>query len=327
MGAVTIQSLKPEALSWETAVHLFELRCRAQNLSAGTIRNYAQTFRLFLRALAAVDGPRPAELTVHHLRACIEGWKASGLASETLDNRFRNLRAFFNFLYKDGLLLTNPAAGLERPRIERRLIRPFTQEQLLATLAQIRANPLGLRDKALLLLLADTGLRISEALGLNVGDLDLAGNTAIVMGKGRKERRVCWGETARRALLAWLRARPDAKAADPVFCNQFGGRLVAEVFSHRVKIYTRRAGIEANRLSCHALRHFWACQFLKNTGDIVTLSRLLGHSTLEMSKKYLNLTDSEILAKARQVGSVLDRMGPLPGERRRVQVKVPRRPR
>ncbi len=321
MGAVTIQSLKPEALSWETAFRLFNLRCRAQNLSAGTCRNYEQTFRLLLHALAALDSPRPAELTVHHLRACMEGWKASGLASETLDNRFRNLRAFFNFLLKDGLIIANPAAGLERPRVERRLIRPFTKEQFAATIAQIRANPLGLRDKALLLLLADTGLRISEALGLNVGDLDLAGNTAIVMGKGRKERRTFWGETARRALLAWLKVRPEAKAGDPVFCNQFGGRLVAEVFSHRVKEYTRRAGIAANRLSCHALRHFWACQFLKNTGDIVTLSRLLGHTTLAMSKRYLNLTDDEVLAKARQVGSVLDRMGPLPGERRRVRLK------
>jgi site-specific recombinase XerC len=321
MGAITIQSLKPEALTWDTAIHLFNLRCRAQNISAGTCRNYAQTFRLFLRALAALGSPRPAELTIHHLRATMEGWKASGLASETLDNRFRNLRAFFNFLLKDGLIIVNPAAGLERPRIERRLIRPFTQEQFVATLAQIRVDkPLGLRDKALLLLLADTGLRISEALGLNICDLDLAGNTAIVMGKGRKERRAFWGETARRALLAWLKVRPDAKAGDPVFCNQFGGRLVAEVFSHRVKEYTRRAGIAANRLSCHALRHFWACQFLKNTGDIVTLSRLLGHTTLAMSKRYLNLTDDEVLAKARQVGSVLDRMGPLPGDHRRVRI-------
>lgn len=295
MGAVTIQSLKPEALSLETAFRLFNLRCRAQNLSAGMCRNYAQTFRLFLRALAALGGPRPAELTIHHLRAAMEGWKASGLASETLDNRFRNLRAFFNFLLKDGLIIVNPAAGLERPRIERRLIRPFTQEQFAATLAQIRADkPLGLRDKALLLLLADTGLRISEALGLNVGDLDLAGNTAIVMGKGRKERRTFWGETARRALLAWLKVRPEAKAGDPVFCNQFSGRLVAEVFSHRVKIYTRRAGIAANRLSCHALRHFWACQFLKNTGDIVTLSRLLGHASINSTVAYLSFADSDI---------------------------------
>lgn len=304
------------------AWRMFSLRCRAQNLSAGTCHNYEQTFRLLLRALAAAGNPLPAEVTVHHLRAAIEGWKAAGRASETLFNRYRNLRTFFGFLQKDGLIILNPVSALERPRVERRLIRPFTPEQFAATLAQIRAGtPLGLRDKALLLLLVDTGLRISEALGLNVGDLDLAGNTAIVMGKGRKERRAFWGDTARRALMAWLRVRPEAKDSEPVFCNQFGGRLVAGVFSHRVKVYTRRAGIAANRLSCHALRHFWACQFLKNTGDIVTLSRLLGHTTLDMSKKYLNLTDDEVLAKARQVGSVLDRMGPLPGERRQVRLK------
>lgn len=321
MTGVTIQTLRPEALTWEIADRLFQLRCRAQNLSAGMCANYEKTSRALRRALALAGGPQPAEVTVHHLRGAIDGWKAAGLASETLETRFRHLRTFFNFLHKDGLLLQNPAAALERPKVERRLIRPFTPEQFAVTLAQIRADPLGLRDRALLLLLADTGLRISEALGLNIGELDLAGNTAVVMGKGRVERRVCWGETARRALMAWLRVRPEGKDTDYVFCNHFGGRLGSTPFQHRLKEYTRRAGIAANRLSCHALRHFWACQFLKSTGDLVTLSRLLGHTTLAMSKRYLNLTDDEVLAKARQLGSVLDRLGPLPGDRRNVRLK------
>lgn len=316
-----IQTLNPGTLTWETAIKFFNLRCRAQNLSPGTSRNYEMTFRLFLRYLKENGNPKPAEVTIHNLRACIEAWKASGRASETISNRYRNLKAFFNFLAKDGLLNANPAAGLDRPRVERRLIRPFTQEQFITLLAQIRPNPLGLRDKALLLLLADTGLRISEALNIKTGELDLAGNTAIVMGKGRKERRVCWGEGTRKAIISWLRVRPEAKDTEPVFCNQFGGPLVPGVFSRRVKDYTRTAGIAANRLSCHALRHFWACQYLKATGDIVTLSRLLGHTSLDMSRKYLNLTNDEVLAKARQVGSVLDRMGPLPGDHRRVRVK------
>ena len=325
MNMVTIQSLKPEALTWDTAWRLFTLRCKALNLSAGTFKNYEQTYTLLLRYLKTADNPLPAETTVHHLRGAIEAWKAAGRASETLFNRYRNFRTFFGFLHKDGLILVNPTAGLERPRVERRLIRPFTLEQFTATLAQIRAGtPLGLRDKALLLLLAATGLRISEALGLKIGDLDLANNTAIVMGKGRKERRACWGETARRALLAWLRVRPDAKAADPVFCNHFGRHLVPEVFSQRVKKYTRKAGIAANRLSCHALRHFWACQFLKNTGDIITLSRMLGHTTLAMSKRYLNLTDEEVLAKARQCGSVVDRLDGVPGGIKQVKLRTPR---
>lgn len=321
MTGETIQTLRPEALTWEVADRLFQLRCRAQNLSAGMCANYKKTARALRCALSLAGGPQPAEVTVHHLRGAIDGWKAAGLASETLETRFRHLRTFFNFLHKDGLLLQNPAAALERPKVERRLIRPFTPEQFAVTLAQIRADPLGLRDRALLLLLADTGLRISEALGLTLGELDLAGNTAVVMGKGRKERRVCWGETARRALMAWLRVRPEGKDADYVFCNHFGGRLGSTPFQHRLKEYTRRAGIAANRLSCHALRHFWACQFLKSTGDLVTLSRLLGHTTLAMSKRYLNLTDDEVLAKARQLGSVLDRLGPLPGDRRSVRLK------
>jgi len=93
-----IQILKPEALTWDLAFRLFMLRCTAQNLTAGMCGNYAQTFRLFRRALGPLDDPSPAELTVHHLRACMEAWKGFGLASATLDNRFRNLRAFFHFL-------------------------------------------------------------------------------------------------------------------------------------------------------------------------------------------------------------------------------------
>ena len=321
MTGPIFQTLTPEALTWETAIRFFNLRCKALNLSAGTCSNYAWTFRLLLRHLAENGDHKPADLTIHHLRACMEAWKASGVASETVFNRYRNLRAFFNFLHKDGLILINPATQLERPRVERRLIKPFTETQFTTLLAHIPDTPLGLRDKALLILLADTGLRRNEALGLNIGDLDLANNQAVVMGKGRKERRVCWGEATRKALLTWLKLRPNAKPENPIFCNQFGGRLGGRVVSARIKKHTRRAGIAASRLNCHALRHFWACQFLKNTGDIITLSRLLGHTTLDMSKRYLNLTDDEVLAKSRQVGSVLDRMEGLPGYRKRMKFK------
>lgn len=151
--------------------------------------------------MEAAEGPQPAEVQPQHLRAFLEQRKALGSKPTTVDCLFRILRTFWGFLHRDGLVLINPMAKVERPRRERRFIRPVTEEQLRKLLDAIDTkDPLGVRDYALTVFLADTGLRISEALSLRLGDLDWTGSTVSVLGKGRKERRVCFGQTARRSV-------------------------------------------------------------------------------------------------------------------------------
>jgi len=181
-------------------------------------------------------------------------------------------------------------------------------------------NTLGARDHALTLFLADTGLRISEALSLRIKDIEWAGNTVAVLGKGRKERRVAFGQTAKKALLSWIQRRGVTETDAFLWVNRYNEQMRRMNFQQRIKQYSKRAGIAAQRLSPHALRHFFALQFLKNGGDAMSLQKLLGHSSLEMVRNYVNMTDDDALAKHRQA-SPLDRMGPLPGERRQVRLK------
>ncbi len=321
MSGLSIASLKPENLTWEMAFRLFALRCKSQNLSERTQSLYASHLSLFRRWLARNGEPQPSGIEAGHLRAYLSEYKNGGASDLTVDCAFRILRTFWRFLFRDGLIIADPMAKVERIRRERRFIKPITPEQLALILEQINTkNSLGLRDYALTLFLADTGLRLGEALSLKLGEIDWTSNSVLVMGKGRKERRAAFGQKARQALMSWVRRRGVMEGSNWLFVSRFGRRLSLCVFEQRMKGYTREAGIAADRLSPHALRHFFALSFLKNGGDVLTLQKLLGHSSLDMVRNYVNMTDDDALAKHR-TASPLDRLGPLPGERRQVRLK------
>jgi integrase/recombinase XerD len=321
MDGISLVSLKPQDLKWEMAIRLFSLRCKSQNLSPRTQQLYTEKLGAFRSWVADNSAPTPSETRPDHLRAFLEARKARGVSDQTVDGFYRVLRTFWRFLHSDGLILLDPMVKVERPRRERRHAKPITGAQLQLILAQIDIkDSLGLRDYAMILLLADSGLRLSEALSLKLSDVDWANNSAVVMGKGRKERRVAFGQTARRALLTWARRRGGIEGAELLFVNRYGQALSPCTFDQRMKGYTRDAGIAAKRLSPHALRHFFALSFLKNGGDVMALQKLLGHASLDMVRNYVNMTDDDALSKHRQA-SPLDRMGPLPNERKKVRLR------
>ena len=320
MGAIGIVALKPQDLTWDKAVRLFMLRCRSLNLSAGTQALYTIRLRGWTDWLAKNGNTPPAELRADAIRAFLEAMKAEGWKDDTTDSAFRILRTFFRWLEREGLTLVNPMARVERPRRERRLIRPFSEDQLRAFLGAINTRTaIGARDFALTVLLADSGIRISEALSLRLPDLDFGEGVSRVLGKGRRERVIPLGQTVKRALLDWLKERGEIAGMDRVFCNRFGQPLCRRTVLDAFHDYGKKAGIEGVRLSPHTLRHTFAVAYLRNGGDVLTLQRTLGHATLEMTRRYAELADTDAINKHRQA-SPLDRMGPLAGERKRVRL-------
>jgi site-specific recombinase XerD len=321
MSGPSIKTIQPGTLSWDTALRLFMLRCRAQNVAPSTQELYGFKLQLFVRWAVENGAASPADVEPAHLRAFIEACRARGNRPNTVDVAFRILRTFWRFLFRDGLVVRSPMEKVARPKVERRFIRPITEEQLRALLAVIDTRDLlGLRDHALILFLADTGLRISEALSLRIGDVDWTAGSVTVLGKGRKERRAAFGQAAGRALRLWLQRRGGATETDPLWVNRFGARMDRRNFQQRMKQHTRRAGIAAERLSPHALRHFFALAFLRNGGDVMALQKLLGHSSLDMVRNYVNMSDDDAL-NAHRRASPLDKLGPLPGEVRRVRLR------
>ena len=321
MSGLSIAHLTPQTLTWDTALRLFALRCKSLNLSETTQANYSHRLDVFRRWVTSNGNPKPCEIESNHIREYLDTCRLKGNKDTTVACIYRVEKTFWNYLYRDGLIILNPMVKVERPRVERRFARPFTQEQLRTLLESINLNSVfGLRDYCLILFLADTALRISEALSVKLSDVDWANNTVIVLGKGRKERRVPFGQTARRALLKWTQRRGSVQGCEFLWINHFGQQLVRHHFERRMKWHTKRAGIAAPRLSAHSLRHFFALSYLKNGGDALSLQKLLGHTSLEMVRNYVNMTDDDVMAKHR-LASPLDRMAALPGQNRRVTLR------
>jgi integrase/recombinase XerD len=157
-------------------------------------------------------------------------------------------------------------------------------------------------------LLVDSGLRISEAIGLRIGDVDRGVRTATVLGKGRKVRTVPFGRQTARALGSYLALHPQADTADaPLFLTDAGDPLVRRRAQHIISGMARRAGITDRRVGPHALRRTFASLWISNGGDPFTLQRILGHTSMEMVNRYVRLS-AEALSRSHAVSGPLDRL-------------------
>jgi integrase/recombinase XerD len=211
------------------------------------------------------------------------------------------------WLQKQEYVQHNPAARVEKVREPKRLIETFTETQVAALLQQPnRARFVGLRDYCFLLTLLDTGMRLSEALNLKVGDLDLEEMWVNVIGKGNKERRVALSARLLVELKPYLRKRDSAVTAvgvpdSPwVFPNDVG-KLCSKAIQKNLKIYGAQADLKRVRVSPHTFRHTFAVNFVRNGGDPFTLQKILGHSSLETTRRYCELAEEDVLRRHREL--------------------------
>jgi len=298
-------------MNWKQSLDLFSLRCQAQNLSARTRQLYRDELRLFTKW---ANPTFPLDVTPLVIRCYLNECRERGLSSYTVHRRFRILRTLFRFLHRECVITENPIKNIEPPRIVKKQARAFTVEEIKAIIKQIhQETDLGSRDYALILLLADTGLRLSEALSIPITSLNLGKGLVRVMGKGGKEREVAFGIAVRRALVNWLARRGDI-ASKQLFVNRFGVQLHSWQAEHRIRGYVKAAGIPTYHMNAHALRHFFAVEYLRNGGDIMTLQKQLGHTTLDMVRVYVAMSTTD-LSRVHATAGPLDRID-LPGFRR-----------
>ena len=302
------ESLK--AATFQKAYEEFRLRCDSRNLSSGTLAWYHQIIGGLERFLVQrYEITSMDEITPGHLRAYLSQLKARELSSETVHRTYGGLRCFFKFVLREGIIHSNPMELVERPKRERHLIQPLQPEHVLALLEQVNLKTfLGLRNKVLMLLMLDSGLRLSEALHLRLPNVDVPGGTVLVMGKGRKERRVPFAKVSRQALEAYLTVRRRiVVSSDLLFISRQGGELTSRYVQIMIKRCGERAGIKGVRVSPHTLRHTCATQYIRNGGDPFSLQQILGHSTLEMVRNYVNLASRDVYDAHRRF-SPMDRL-------------------
>jgi integrase/recombinase XerD len=283
------------------AAYLDHLRVE-RGLSRHTLAAYASDLRLFGQGAPGVAGwARHADPAREYIAALGRG--ARPLRPTTRRRKAAVVRAFYRFAFDEELIGSDVAGLLDLPRPTRRLPDTLDVAQVEALLAAPDpATPLGLRDRALLELLYASGLRISEALGLDRQDLSLEGAFVRVVGKGDRERIVPVGDLALDALERYLReVRPawvggrDAGLAHggPLFVSSRGRRLGRMAAWRSIQLAARQAGF-AEHVTPHTLRHSFATHLLEGGADLRVVQELLGHASITTTQLYTHLTGERI---------------------------------
>lgn len=220
------------------------------------------------------------------------------LSGHTVNGYLRALRAFWSWSQREGFIHRDPFSRIKIPKAPKKVMPTFTQEQLRRLIAAIDTSTAsGYRDYAAILMLMDTGMRCSELTGLRVKDVNLEARLLKVWGKGAKERMVPFGKKVQSAVWRYLtssRPEPLTPRYDHVFLTQGGRPLSKDRLEAIVEHYGKKAGIEGVRVSPHTCRHSFAVMFLRNGGDVFSLQRIMGHSTLDVLRIYVNMAQADI---------------------------------
>jgi site-specific recombinase XerD len=252
-------------------------------------------YRRDLTALGAFLGGPVSRARLDDLERYMAQLRADGLSPATLARRTASARAFFRHLQLIGARGDNPAAELASPRRVRTLPRTLSAgeaERLIEAASGV--SPRALRDRALVELLYGAGVRVSEAMGLDKGGVDLDERLVRVVGKGGKERVVPLGREAAEALRRYLaRGRPhlDRRHRPELFLNAKGGALTRAGAFLILRRLAGAAGLDPARVHPHLLRHSFATHLLEGGADLRSVQELLGHADLGTTELYTHVTD------------------------------------
>jgi len=262
--------------------------------SPHTVAAYGRDVRAALDRLAATspDPLRPRDLDPPRARAYLAWLGASRVAPRSVQRKMAALRSFCRYLKARGWIPEDPTTSLKAPRLGRRLPRFVPEEELQDLLdGDWSAEPNGLRDRAILELFYATGMRLSELVSLQREDVDLRRQTVRVLGKGRKERIVVFGEKAREAIEQYreqLRAQ-HGRASGPLFPGRSGGTISPRTVQRIVGRHLGRLARAGGR-NPHVLRHSFATHLLDRGADIRAIQELLGHASLGTTQVYTHVS-------------------------------------
>jgi len=275
-------------VSLEDAVSEFIYFKMAEGRSKCTINDYKRHLSMFFKRFPDAFDPQKA-------RKCVLEYMSDKIRPATYNIRLAYLRCFFSWCVREGLLPSDPTEGLKKRKDEGRIV--SIKEGVLRQLLELpdKQTFTGLRDYALMLLTLDTGIRPGEALSLIPIDINMRSREVYVradVAKTRTRRTLPISPATAKAISKLSSARhPEWEDDVPVFCSQDGARLKRASWSHRIDEYAKRLG---EHIRSYDLRHAFALSYLRNGGNTLSLQRILGHTDLTMTKRYVAYTQDDI---------------------------------
>ncbi len=289
------------------AFEAFQLYARIEGRSHKTVEVYRVAFQDVLsflgqqRAFSDVGAGDIRRWIAHKLDA--------GYSKTTINIRLRALRAFYNWLVREGYLPESPLAHVKQLRTPRQYPYVLSEQQVMALFRVIKRDSwTGKRNWAMVLTMLDAMLRLSELINLELADVNLQARSIRVRhGKGDKERVVFMGRRLTRAMHDWLAVRGYHVGEDRVFVTRQGSKLDSRNVQRILERYAAKAKLTDVRVSPHTLRHTGATLFIRYGGDLFSLQKLLGHSSVTTTEIYVHMAGSA-LREAHAKASPVDRL-------------------
>jgi len=310
--------METNRLDLTNLIHGFKLSCQTEGKSPKTIEWYISFLGRFRGFLERSEYPTDVNrIDRSHIRGFIRYLQVEAkvphtgapLSPATIQGYVRTLKAFFAWGAREEYVSPNPMAVIPMPKSPTKIINTFTDEHISRlTDICLRSNGNAHRNLTIILLFLDSGLRVSELVGVELDDVNLSeGQIIIRHGKGNKERIVPVGSIVQKSLWKYIslcRPRPLTESITQLFLNSNGLPLTRNGVQQMMKRLAMQAGITGVRCSPHTLRHTFAKRYLINGGDIFSLQRILGHTSLASVRLYLNLFACDIKKQHRRFSPV-----------------------
>ena len=308
IGSLSTLDLLPAQTELGRLLKNYLIADKVEGKSPSTLVIYCRVAGYFIQFAHANNFPdEAASITASHVRLFLLSLQERGLAPASVNAYYRALNTFFNWLVNEGFIEKSPMQTIKPPRIPRKVVKPFSRQDIDNLLLVCSGTRfLDVRNRAMVLILLDTGLRLAELAGIQVEDINLDRETIRVMGKGAKERIVRVGKTAQKALLRYVLMRDDGYP-----CLWVSGErrpMTKPGIQVTIKRLCHRAGVTDARPGPHTFRHTAAISYLRNGGGEFTLQIMLGHSTLQMTRRYVSSLGAEDMINAHKLASPVDNL-------------------
>ncbi|MCS7231621.1 MAG: tyrosine-type recombinase/integrase [Elusimicrobiota bacterium] len=236
------------------------------------------------------------ELNILTIRKYIATLKKRGLKEATIHCHIRALRTFLKFLYEEGYLEENLSQKIKSPKLPKQYPYVLSDEDIHKLIKACNKNLWeGFRNYVIIILILDTGIRLSELINLTLQDINWAKKSIFIRnGKGGKDREVYMGRTLARELNKWIKMRGFFPYEERVFITRQGYPLNKRMVDKIFQRLSEKAGIKNVRCSPHTLRHTFATNFIRNGGDVFSLQKILGHSDISTCMIYVHMGGKQI---------------------------------